>query len=175
VIWVCEPNISAVCPLSSPSLCFVYCHGWLILSPSCPHSVWWPWPWLLELDVLMLPKLSSQDWVPKVCVKIIRGEKLIKESAASKQHVLGQTPASFIASCSNAESCLDAEIWATDRLRPCQHISLMSPRYIFIVRLCARAGEQEQGSPTCFLRWFFVLQFNFIKHKVSHHHMSGLQ
>ena len=42
VIWVCEPNISAVSPLSSIILCIVYCHGCLCgaspLISSCVHE-----------------------------------------------------------------------------------------------------------------------------------------
>ena len=34
VVWVCKPNISAACPLSSPILCFVFSHGWLC--GACP-------------------------------------------------------------------------------------------------------------------------------------------
>ncbi len=74
VIWVCEPNISAVCPLPSSILCFVttfvYCHGWLC--GACPVA------WL--------------NWYDTVCVKIIQGEKQIKQSAASKQQVGDRPP-----------------------------------------------------------------------------------
>ncbi len=72
VIWVSEPNISAVCPLSSSSLCFVYCHGWLC--GACPVA------WLNRYHT--------------VCVKIIRGEERIKESTASRaeQHVGDRPP-----------------------------------------------------------------------------------
>ena len=52
-----------------------------------------------------------------------------------------QTPTAFMACCSSAQSWWDTNSWVDDRLRPCKHISLMSPSHIFIVGLSARVGE----------------------------------
>ncbi len=69
-VCICEPSISAVCPLSSPILCFVYFHGWLC--GLCP--------------------VACLHWYDTVCMKIIQGEKQIKWSTASKQQVGDRTP-----------------------------------------------------------------------------------
>jgi hypothetical protein len=61
------------------------------------------------------------------------------------------TPTAFMAGCSNVESWRNAESSVDDRLRPCNHVSLMSPSHIFIAGLCTRVGEQRQPIPTCFL------------------------
>ena len=148
MICVCEPNISAVCPLSSPTDSqHVFCIlSWLAvrsMPSSSTESIWYS---------------VHEDY---------SGRKTDKESAASKQQV-GDRPAIFKARCSNAESWRNAEIWATDRLRPCQHILLMSPRHNFIVGLCARVGKQQKKISNKFSALNCFLQFNFINHNVSH-------
>ena len=92
-------------------------------------------------------------------------------------HFIGeQSPTAFMAGCSSAESWWSANFWVDDRLRPCKHISLMSPSSIFNVELSARVGEQQHPVPTCFVDCnFFFLQFNYINRNVSHHIMSDLQ
>jgi len=50
----------------------------------------------------------------------------------------------IMAGCSNVESWRNAESSVDDRLRPCNHVSLMSPSHIFIAGLCTRVGEQRQ-------------------------------
>ncbi len=50
--------------------------------------------------------------------------------------------------CRNAKSWLSAESSVDDRLRPCKHISLMSPSRIFTVGLSARVrAEREHLEP----------------------------
>ncbi len=87
----------------------------------------------------------------------------------------GAEPHSIHGQLQQCRIMMECRFWVNDRLRPCKHISLMSPSSIFNVELSARVGEQQHPVPTCFVDCNFFLQFNYINRNVSHHHMSDLQ
>ena len=54
-----------------------------------------------------------------------------------------QIPTVFMTGCSNPKTCLSAESWVDDRLRPYKHISLKFPSHIFTVGLSARVRAER--------------------------------
>ncbi len=83
-------------------------------------------------------------------------------------------PSAFMACCSHAKSCWNAEFRVNDRLRPCKHISLEFPIHIFIVGLSTRVGEQSNCDSTCFSGCEFFFATRLYYRNDSHLNMSDL-
>ena len=138
-LFIDSPSFfSCVNPCWHPILRHEYCHDstWLAVRSKCA-----------SLNVMTWSAVSENIMTnhSSLCVSV---------------HILwSRPPTAFMTGCSNVKSWLNADACMDYRLRPCEHISLMSPSHIFIVRPSSRVGRQREFAISS-ERWEVTVFFN---------------